>query len=481
MTIAEKAGEGVQRPLNLLGLAGQGMQIANARNQLLKFSGEQAAGQDYLRSLGANGIPDQQRMALEMRNDANPYVGMAAPQMTQNVLNSVQTALQNKGLTLNQGLQRLEYANSAIGAILANPKATRSDIVDALVRSMKAVGASAPEIASEIAGLPQGGPDLIQANPELKNYAQQRLIQAKTSLDALSPHVVTLNNGEKLFVLNTNPGAGQVGTVGETNMGLPPATAASPQTITGPNGQPITTTVGQIAAHGNQLPTGAGFAPVVGGPTQIQSAANAQTGAAAGQMTSQIFGNVEGLAQSRAAMQGILSEVDSANPGPMGEYLSKIGAAVGQLGIKGLDQASAYQLLQKGSAQLVVSQVGSGLGVVTDSKMGQVLAQIPHGTMTPDAIRGAAGMIQGIFDYKQAEAQAAQSAGLQNNPSGALEFQNKWTKEFPNAGVFQFYHLPMGLKQKYWKALGTNERAAFQKQYQDAASQGFVPANPFGQ
>lgn len=475
------AAQNMPGPPNLLGMAANAVGVKNAmlqgqnlQNALTEFKSRQAAGQDFQKSFNPlTGQFDQTTLNSNLAGD--PNAALAAPQMSQQGLQNLQAQLQAKGISQSNAIQRLTWGANAAGELLNKPGGPT--IKD--VRSMFAQGIadgvfSAKDAAQALTQVPTDPKQLDQ-------WIRTHYASAQASIQALTPHIAMANNGEYQFGYNVNPMApGGIGPRGGAFPNqLSPGQAASPTSYTGPQGQPITTTLGQIYQNGNQLPGAQPGAGAITGPTQQESAANAQTGAAAGQMVAQTFGDLQTIAQSRAALTGIQAELGSANPGPLAGNMAKIGAAVGQLGIKGIDQSSAYQLLQKGSAQLLVSQVSNGLGVPTDSKMGEVLAGTPNGTMSPLAIQGASAMISGALDYKQAEADAALKAGVANNPASAMQFKAQWTQRFPNAAVFQFSHLPGELQKKYWASMPQAQRKAFFEQYNSAAASGFVPPDPF--
>ncbi len=475
MTVAEQAGKGVPAPLNMLtayqnaqNLRGSMLQNQLLANQNQNFQSQLAAGRDYQSSIGADGQLDPNQLAQTLAND--PQAALQAEQMHHAALGNALQQLQNQGVSQENVMQRLKWAGNALGTLLTKDNPTQKDIISTIGDGVSENVMPAKEAAALVQQIPT---DPTQIKP----WLAQHYAQAQGTAQALNAHLEYMQNGSKLIPTNTNPMAlnaplGTMPGVAPIQETLTPGQAVQPVTVNGQGGTPYTATMGQIAQNG--LP-GAQNGVVTGQSTQEQ-AANAQSGSQFGNMTSSIFANTQGLASSRAALAGINSELGSANPGPLADTLSKIGGSLSQLGINGLDQATAYQLLQKGSAQAVIAQVGSGLGVPTDNKMGEIMAATPNGHMTSDAVRGAVGQIQGILDYKQAEALAAQHAGIANNPAMVTQFQNAWAQRFPNASVFQFQHLPEDLQKKYWQSMAPAERKAFYGQLNEAAQLGYTSA-----
>lgn len=454
-------------PPNLLGLAAQALQMREQNNNLALFGAKQAAGQAWLNSLTGNGTVDPQQLQARLQNSGNPLVGMVAPDYVQAANNARNSTTQNAGMNLDQQLARAKGRGQVYKAWLALPAGQRTtQTLDAMIND-----------AGEQFGKPDETQALVKSYNGMAPDQLDSVIRGNVALGGqdVGPGGAIVNTGMSQGVVNTNPYAPQpVGApVGNSLRNtLSPGQAVQPITVNSAGGVPLTTTAAQVAQSG--LPGAQNG--VVTGQSTLEQAANAQSGSQYGSMASSIFANTQGLASTRAALASINSELGSANPGPIADTLAKVGGSLGQLGITGLTQATAYQLLNKGSAQSVIAQVGSGLGVPTDSKMGEIMAATPNGHMTPDAIRGAVGQIQGILDYKQAEAVAAQHAGVANNPASVSQFQNQWAQRFPNASVFQFQHMPPDLQKKYWQSMAPAERKAFYGQLNEATQLGYTNA-----
>ncbi len=478
MSVAAKAGQGVQQPSNLLtmgqqalGIRGQQLENQNIGNQLTGFQAKQAASRDYLQSLGANGQVDP--VLLNRNLQADPTAALAAPDLMQQAQANYIAQLQAKGLTLDQGIKRMKWAGDAAGALLAQPGGpTQSAVRETLIDGVKDGIFSAQEAASTLSSLPPNG-------PQLNAWVKAHFAAAQGGLDALLRHVAPGENGAYSFLRQTNPlapGFGKIVAGSAVPNQLSPAQAAQPVTLPTPSGAGQVTTLGQFDAAAN-----GGAAPkiVATGPSTQQQAANQVAGTAQGNQAASVVADSTNLAQTRAALQGIRVELPNANGGPLSDLFRNVGATLGELGIAGMNQATAFDLLQKGQAQVVVSRVADGLGVPTDGKMAALSAQTPGTHMTGTAGAVAVGQIEGVLDYQYARAKAAQAAGVTANPASSSQFNLEWQGRFPNAAVFQFPYLPRKFQQEYWHSMSAREQKAFRAEYRDAAEAGYVRPDPF--
>lgn len=288
------------------------------------------------------------------------------------------------------------------------------------------------------------------SDDQLQHTVRNVYALAQHGAQSLAPQVALVNNGQQQVPVNTNAAAGPVGPMaGATGVQnhLSPQDLAQQVPGQDAEGKPtlrnLGGVLGQEYSQGGAIPNGP--AP---GVTQaaIVEATNAGNQGAA------ITNDMASLPQQRAALQQVASEINSANPGPLNEQLSKIGGVLTQLGLSS-DQATASQLMHKASALNALSAVSSGLGVPTDGKMAQVMAATPNGEMTPEAARAATGMLQGLLDYKQAKGEAWQQYQAQHGAHSFADFQTWWNKSVPNAAAFQFNHLPAAEQTKYWSSL----------------------------
>ena len=190
-------------------------------------------------------------------------------------------------------------------------------------------------------------------------------------------------------------------------------------------------------------------------------------------MAASIVQDSKGLASSRAMLDGISSQIDSASTGPLSEYVSKLGGAVQQLGINGFDSANAIQIMNKNSSMLS-SELAQKMGVPTDGKLLTAASATPNAGMTKDAIKNTLGEVKGLIDYKQAMSIAADHAGVMGDPTKMSSFSNDWTSRFPTASIFQFNYLTDSAKKKYIQSMSSSEVANFHRQLSEAARLGYT-------
>lgn len=475
MLVASSVGQGVQSPANPLAMAsgaealqGQMLQNQQQKNEIQNFQAQKAAGQDFQQAIGPDGQVDPDKFGKIVAQD--PTAALQAIQQSHNVLANVNTALANKGITLNQALQRQKFIADSTGALLTNGQPIqRKDVLGAVADGINA-GILSPKEAGAIAASVPSDPTAI------KPWLQQQYTGAQGTLNAIVPHLLVANAGNHLLFPNVNPlSANSVPSGATVPLGLSPGEATSPVTYPGAQGQPVTTTRAAIADAGG-LPSGAntGATPAVGGLTPEQQSAESTYGQQTGAMGANVVASASNLSQQRAALSGVLDQIDSANPGPLANTFQKIGGVIGQLGIANLTTTSATQLMKKGSAQLVVSQVGSGLGVPTDGKMEEVINSIPNISMTPLAAKGAGAQIAGIIDYRQSQSDAWTKYEQVNGPTSYPEFQAQWNKDYPTAAVFQFGGLPKVIQGQYWNSLSPAQKTQFAESYQKGVASGYL-------
>lgn len=473
MTVASRV-PNYQMP-NLLTLASQGVGIKNAlmqnrlmQNQNQQFQSTVAAGRDFQNAIGPDGQLSATALNANLRND--PNAAIAAPQMSQAAQNNYVTQLQANSQNIDNHIKNLTWASNKLGALLT-PGATinTKTVAGIMADSMNETGASAKVAASTLLSFPPDSDPAAQ-----RQWVEQHYAGAQHGIQQLLPAVGMANTGAQQVPVNTNPVAGPVGAMqgNPVNNTLSPGQAASPISYTGPQGQQITTTPGVIAANNYQLPG----APIVAGPTQQEAAANSATGTQSANMGAGITQAAATLAPQRALLQSIIAESSGANTGPISGQMAKLGGVLTQFGVKGLDQATAYQLTQKSTMQYVGQAMGS-MGVPTDGKMMAMEMSTPNGSMTPEAVKAAGGMLMGGLDYKQAQAQAWAQYQAKNGPASYPQFQAQWNQNMPNAAVFQMQYLPKAQQQTYWKSLSEAQKQQFVNAHNFAASQGLLNGN----
>lgn len=474
MSAPLRAGQNLPASPNLLSTASSALGLQDQQNKLALFNSQRAAARDFQGSI--NPLTGQlDSAALNRTLATDPQASLAAPGLSQQGLENLRAQLQNQGIEQDNAIRRMTYVGNGLGSLLVKPGgATRSDVIDGLTDAVKSGVMTAGEAASFVPTIPENGPQLSQ-------WLRSHYAASQRSIQALLPHITMVDNGKYQLAYNSNPVGGQIGVVpgsGAVQNTLSPAQSAQPVTIPlGSSGATGVTTLGQLE---NAASGGASPHVVATGPTTQEQAANQTVGAAQGKQAAG-FMDTSNIATQLAALQGIRVEIPTATGGPLSDLFGKIGASLGELGISGMDQATARDLLQKGQAQVVVSRVAEGMGVPTDGKMMAINAQTPGAHMTATAAAVATGQIEGILSYQMARNRAAQAAGVIGNPAESSKFNLEWQQRFPNASIFQFPDLPRAFQQKYWKSMSASDQKKFYEQLTDAVHAGYIRNNYINQ
>ena len=482
MLVAERAGQGMPAPPNLLGLGAQALQMRgqqlenqNIGNQLTGFQAKQAASRDYLRSLGPNGQVDP--ATLNRNLQADPQAALAAPDLMQSAQANLVTQLQAKGLSLDQAHQRMSYAADGLSGLLNSGKPiTSSGVRDILTNGVATGLWSAHDAASLLATVPN--------DPQaLRQWVVSHLAAVNGGLKVTAPIIQGINTGGSTQLLNTNPGTpGGVGIVGSVPNTLTPGEAASPVQYPGPNGQTLTTTRGAIATAGNQLPTGAGgTSPVVGGLTPAEQSGQAGIGTSdAQQLADWQKYQTELPALMNSVRQG-MAEASKFPTGPLGGAIAQGTALLSELGVP-TNLANTGALLQKSTAmQVVQTLTGGNMGVGTNDKISLALTQTPHIEQPAVAYQTLGGIKLGTYAYDQAANRVAMKWGLNNNPVAFAHFRQTWAQMFPDPMVFMAQYVPKGFLKTYFASETKAQREAFGEQYQRAVQLGLIGDGNGGQ
>ena len=504
MSVAARAGQGLPQPINLLTTANQGMQLVGQQlanrdlaNRLTMFASRQAAARDFANSVGANGMVDPAVLNRNLAADPGAY--MAMPELSQAGENNQLTQTQVAGQQLTQRLQKAKAMGDAYGAWLADPNRTRAS----LVRTITNTGLqfdSPKELAGVVVKL-AAVPD-----NQLDNVARGALALARgAGAVALQPTFANLGGQTAVFNGNSLAPGGirELGTVGNS---LSPAQAAAPQTVY-VNGQPVTTTTGQIAAHGYQLPTGGSSNGPVGGgtvappPTAGGGSGASPQGAPANSGWSSTVTSLtpaedsgqKGIGASDAqqladwqkyqtqipammtTVRNGMAEASKFPTGPLGASASEGAALLSQLGLAN-NMATAGALLQKGTAQQVVQTLTGGeMGAGTNDKLSLALMQTPNINQPGVAYQALGGIKLGTLAYDQALNRTAMQDGVAADPVAFAQFRQKWAQRFSDPMVFMLQYMPHQVAQTYLTSLTPLERKAFGAEYSDAKKSGLIP------
>lgn len=497
--IALQAGKGVAG-INPLAVAQQFGNVANTLNQNTAFQSKLAAGRDFQSSIGPDGQMNMQKFGTTLAND--PQAAYAAQAAHQAAQTNFLTHLQNNGLTLDQAIKRNMWFANSLGGVLAkaNPNnknaqpVTQKDIIGMAGQAVAEGVMSAKEAAKELAGMPKD-PQQLQA------WAQQKWGQAMGTVQQaqiLFPQPENVNMGNKVGVIDknavTNPGI--IGT--QATMGLPPSAKIAPVTVPGPNGAHTVMPAAAFGAgaaplnggitpgqNGNALAPGQPAPKSIAPPAQpapsyqsytstppAQIAAQTSVAKNAASMGNEILNAPTGSNAALATLQQMNSEINGAHTGNMSQMYETLSNAAQSMGINLGGTATNIQMLRKDTAMLVAQSV-KGLGQPTDGKMMTIFEGTPNEKMTPEAMRGASGLVAGSLQYRQALAEAYASFQHTNGPTSAPQFMNMIRKN-TSMSVWQFANLPPAFRNKYYNSLTAKEKLKFVNDANWAVSHGMI-------
>lgn len=417
-----------------------------ARQLLLQnqqLAAKQAAGQDFQKSI--NPLTGQVDYgAFNARLAGDPTAAFAAQSASQAGLAN-QAAQQ---ANLQAEVQTYQARHQALSGIAAGwmqkPNLSLGDVMDGVSDAISQGVIDAQTGAQIMKSYDPSNPQAWAQNEYKALMAQAGQVQK------LFPQYSTVNQGGQIGILNTNAGGvGGLASAGTLPTTLSPGEAASPTTITMPNGQQVTEPLG-VYAGSNGIPTikmpGTGAAPgaalpggAIPGPAPGQTAMNdADTKYMTGLLDQQ-----QAAQQGMAALRNVMAAAPGANTGPLASSVAQISATLNQLGINvGADQATQEQNLTKNAAQLVMAS-GTKLGVPTDAKFVMAALGSPGSKLTEGANRTIAGEVMGNFSYQNAAANYLQSARSQGLTPGTAQFsQVRQQLNNPMLGTaFQFLYL----------------------------------------
>ncbi len=424
MSVAEKAGQGMPAPVNLLtmgqqalGIRGQQLQNQNIGNQLLGFQAKQAAGRDFQASIGPDGQLDQAGLNRRLAND--PNAALAAPGMSQEGLQNLTAQLQARGIDQHNAIQRLQWAGNAGGALLLQPGGP----TQAGVRSMMADGVkdgifTAKEAAQTLAGLPPDG-------PQLTAWVKAHFAAAQQGLQALLPHVSLASNGKYTFGFNTNPAGGPMGAMPGTAVPNQLAPGQQQTMTTDVNGNPV---IEQRDAQGNIV----GFKPTPGGAPPQMSLPAGETQASYQQLlqfrndTNQQAANVPVILDTSNQIVRAAQELQAT--GKLGQDVarlsSQVGYAVGDNAATALQKLGHFAAMQTASLQKTMGLTGSVAGLGTAEQLAGKT------DFTPQALESIAQTNSALASGLQVFNKGMEAA-IQSRGDGAIrQFRNAWTQDF---------------------------------------------------
>lgn len=481
-----------------------------------KFRAEQAAAQDYRRSIGPNGQINPNALGGYLRHDAG--AALAAPQMSQSALANQHAAIANETSQLGLNIGRMTAASNALLSLSSQKGLTRQQAIEKLGEVGKTLGLPQDSLNTYYKTLPNDPEKLPQFL-----YNEGRLLSNSVkTLEATHPQVVGQDTGGGITYFVHNPLNGE-----QTKVGFMAKTMA-PHTATVYKGnQPTLTQVGGAGAPGQGQ--GESTSPMLDLGDRNMAPAWEPQGAAPAPSGGSISGGSPGEGNFASA-QGLPKELvppgygkltvepapPSATPGGSGTPLGNAGLASGEAEemnawgqkiaafpdmrrtalqrVSTINQAqaalpnantgtlsgsvtwlggiakelgltppggsiSSTQELNKYLSQLLTQATNAVPGArdLTDYKLNLVVQANPHGALTKEAIGNMLGYLKGVEQYQAALPLAwnefAHAHGMDpNNPAGYQEFMDGIGSQL-NPAAFQFMNLDAKAKSAFLRSL----------------------------
>ncbi len=434
--------------------------MQNALNANKLFAAKVAAGEAYQHSIDpATGLPSVSRFGQLVRG--NPLMAVDAQDAMQQAYHNQQAHLAVATSQLGLGIKKLTAVGEALGPLATQKGATMADAKAAVM----------PLVQAKIMS-PEHGATLLSAfsKGDVQEVARKHLDMAYAMQGRLADTLQKLqlvHQGNRIGYLQANPLAPQFRQmVGSARLGLSPGEAATPITLTNPNGSQTTMPKGTYAA----------LRPVVTGPSIAEQHAEATTGTGNANIGVSLTNEAAGSSRLLAQVQEMDSEVNSANPGPLAPLMAKLGGVFQQFGVKIGPQATAAQLVHKTSA-LLAAQTGSN----SDAQLFNAIQATPNNQMTIGAVRAASGILTGLARYKQARAEAwldwQKETG--HGDASAPQFLAHW-RDSVAAAPFIFASLPRQEQVRMVRSLTQGQKEKLAGQINEALTDGYIQPGEVG-
>ena len=492
-----------QQPINPLALYAQvqGVRNAQAQNLLLTTEGQRA--QQQLGSDQAIGGAVQQSTDATTGDvdwgkvnrlvAGNPAAALGAQASANNSTGQQrqQTALSMERLESFQ--KHLGAVSDAIAPVLANPGATKADVVKAatglvsnpdldadtksdLIKNTVSLVGSIPDgattaqvhqrlqgLALQVAGnqaqianlIGQNtnidtGPNIVTGRQSPLGGFQPTAVIKKglTPGEAAQPTPVVTPNAQGGFTEGTVPLgqrqalAGPNGVTptspGLTAQGMSLSEASQPQGVVNPTtGAQGFATKGQIAA--NPSAYSPGVAPGV-------AASLTTSGAQAADMATGLAKAAAGVPQRKAALDTALGELQNFQPGPKADFTKQIGALASEFGVASPGQVkgtAAQEEFGKLAVQIAQSQFQSLGGTGTDAKLESTMHTSPSEFLSKQGNTNIIALLKGNEDAIAAQNQAWTAWSKTHPPSTYPQFQAQWNRIY-DPRVFQSQYMDAG-------------------------------------
>ena len=442
-------------PINPLTMATgiAGLQRTGLENQLLgrTMGAQQAVGEAAQGAIGPDGQIDPAAFLTAVKN--NPQAAYGAVEAAQNA-----TALETAQLA--QAHQQYDVLNGAISSLLSNPNAGPKDVMSQ-VGTLVAQGVLTPKVAAaELAGMPN---DPGQLRGWLENHLAKGM-DAQQQIGAFINKPELVDNGAQIQPVNMAPMAPSP--IAPITKELSPEAASTPVAGVDAQGHPIAMTRAQFAQRG-QIQTG--LSPSETAAQNVSGANNAQQGIDL-QRAAAMVPDMKGALGN---MQGELADFNS---GPGADQFKTFKAALLRLRVPGIDPngvASAEEF-NKNAEKLLQWQFGMIGGTGTDAKFNSAMHSNPNMGLSNLGAKGLIGFAKGNADAIALENNIWQKYQQSGGAQSFGQFQNSFNKKY-DPRVFAMQYLSNADRAKVYGGMTATEKAEFNKKYDYAVHNGWVP------
>lgn len=373
---------------------------------------------------------------------ANPQAGLQAMEMrnlgAQNQLLGIDVQQKHQDLVK----QQVQYLSGGLGILAQKPDLSQGDMMNFAQNALKEGIISPQTYQTELANVQAAGNDPAKLQALATNYAQ-RALDAGSQFQSTFGAQATINTGPNTVVGTYSPIHGLTPQATVAN-GLSPGEAATPVTVTNPDGSKTTTTASQFAGAVNGL-TGAPSAnapnPLTGAPPQSPAPTASPSAlpginAPSGQQQKMFDASTE---QYQAAkqndsnytanlipLQKMIELLPKTQTGLGAETTTNLAKVAQTFGINlpgTATQADYYSQLEKYANVLARS---SGAAPNSDAQLLAAMSSNPNVTMNNAAAQDVAKTMLSLQRMQHAAITTAQAQGMDNSPQNYSTFASKW-------------------------------------------------------
>lgn len=407
-----------------------------------------AASEAFQRSVDpATGKVDLNRAASLLAQD--PRGAYNVPQLMGQIQSQQNAQLENQTRQYELALKQINGLKQNIGALMGNPNLDHGAIISTLGNMVNQGILNADQATQELQTMPQDP-------SQLRGWVQQHalaVMDADKQLQAISPQIQQVQQGNQTALINTNPFYGQgVGQVAAMPQGMSPGEAASPVNVYNPQtGAPEAITKAQFAAR-----QGVQTAPALGQEEIIKGAAK------------RYDEQVQGVPDLQNAQQGLEAAsrlVDSTMTGPGATTAMKVSGLLNSFGLPvAKDATTNYQELHKYLQNQLNTAMKANGGVKSDTGLETFLGGQPNAeSMNPAALKKAIRFVQAQNQGALSRTQAMQDYVSQHGAASLPEFEKNWSKAYnPNVMYMRTLETPQE-KAEFWNSLSSKQQESAKK------------------